>query len=213
MFLGIYFLQNPNDAITIAEILHDQDVDLLIESGSYQGASALFFATIMYQYRYNSKDKTIRPFKIITMDTSADAKGFIDRYPLLSNYINFISQGSTSEYSKSTVNSTFYEMKPKNVFILLDGDHYAQTVYEELSFYQNYLPNLGNYILVQGTRLSSRWHMKYCAQSKFDGPCNGPQEAVNLFLKNDNQKRFIIDQTKEYLFSTSHKGWIKRISL
>ncbi|CAF4267747.1 unnamed protein product, partial [Adineta steineri] len=47
-FLGVQFLQNPNDAITIAEILHDQDIDLVIETGTYRGGAALFFASIMY---------------------------------------------------------------------------------------------------------------------------------------------------------------------
>ncbi len=211
-FLGVHFLQNPNDAITIVEILHDQDIDLVIETGTYRGGAALFFASVMYQYRYNASQNVIRPFKIITMDISPEAKTYIDRYPLLASYITFIPSASVSEAAKSIVNRTFAELKPKNVFISLDGDHYATAVYEELVYYQNYVPNIGNYILVQDTRLSSKWHIMYCAAPKFDGPCNGPQEGLDWFLKNEGQGRFVIDPAKEYLFSTHHKGWLKRIA-
>ncbi|UJR19468.1 hypothetical protein I4U23_022599 [Adineta vaga] len=211
-YLGVHFLQNPNDAVTIAEILYDQDIDLVIETGSYRGAAALFFASIMYQYRYNASEKSIRPFKIITMDINPDAKTYINRYPLLASYITFIPHASVSSIAKSIVNNTFVEMKPANVFISLDGDHYAQAVYDELVYYQKFIPNIGNYILVQDTRLSSKWHTLYCAASKFDGPCNGPQEGVNWFLKNEGQGRFITDCNKDYLFSTHHKGWLKHIA-
>ncbi len=211
-FLGVHFLQNPNDAITIAEVLYNQDIDLVIETGTYRGAAALFFASIMYQYRYNASQEAIRPFKVITMDISPEAKTYIDRYPLLANYIIFIPHSSVSTTAKALVNLTYTQMKPKNVFISLDGDHYAAAVYNELVFYQNYIPNISNYILVQDTRLSSKWHTMYCATSTFDGPCNGPQEGVNWFLKNEGQQRFTIDTGIEYLFSTHHKGWLKRIA-
>ncbi|CAF1069757.1 unnamed protein product [Adineta steineri] len=209
-FLGVHFLQNPNDAITIAEILQDQDIDLVIETGTYRGGAALFFASIMYQYRYNASSKTIRPFKIVTMDINAEAKTYINRYPLLASYITFIPHGSMTEIAKSIVNRTFIEMKPKNVFISLDGDHYSKSVYNELVYYQNYLSKIGNYILVQDTRLSSKWHTLYCAEAKLGGPCNGPQEGVNWFLKNEGQGRFVSDPGKEYLFSTHHNGWLKK---
>ena len=211
-YLGISFLQNPNDAVTIIEILHEQDVDLIIETGTFQGASALFFASVMYQYRYNATDKKVRPFKIVTMDISPEAKALIERYPLLANYITFIHASSASDKARTVVNLTYTEMKPKNVFISLDGDHFARAVYDELVYYQNYIPNVGNYILVQDTRLSRKWHSYYCGQSEFDGPCNGPQEAVNWFLKNEGQGRFAVDPSKEYLFSTHHKGYLKRIA-
>ena len=208
-FLGVHFLQNPNDAITIAEILHDQDVDLVIETGTYRGGAALFFASIMYQYRYNATEKSISPFRIITMDISPEAKAYIDRYPLLAAYITFIPHTSVSDVAKSIVNRTFAEMKPANVFISLDDDHYAQALYDELVYYQRYAAKVQNYILVQDTRLSSPWHSLYCATAKFDGPCSGPQKGVNWFLKNEGQRRFGIDASKEYLFSTHHNGWLK----
>ena len=185
-------------------------MDLVIEIGAFYGASALFFASIMYQYRYHAKDKTVRPFRVISIDISPDPKPNIERFPLLANYITFIHDSSASDKAKSLVNVTFVEMKPKNVFISLDGDHTARPVYAELVHYQSYVPNLGNYILVQDTRLSRRWHTYYCTESAFDGPCNGPQEAVDWFLKNEGKDRFTIDPSKEYLFSTHHRGWLKR---
>lgn len=210
--MGVPFLQNPNDAITIAEILSDQDVDLVIETGSYRGGSALFFASVMYQYRYVPNQNTVRPFKIITIDITPDAKQFIERYPHLANYITFLQDGSASEKTKSFVNRTFMEMKPKNVFISLDGDHTARPVYDEAVYYQHFLPNIGNYILFQDTRVSVKWSPEYCSISTFDGPCNGPLEAVHWFLKNEGRDRFAIDREKEYLFTTNKNGWLKRIA-
>ncbi|CAF1177957.1 unnamed protein product [Rotaria magnacalcarata] len=210
-FLGVHFLQNPNDAITIAEILYNQDIDLVIETGTYRGAAALFFASIMYQYRYDAKNNSMRPFKIITMDINPEARKYIDQFTLLAPYILFIPESSVSPAARATVNKTVFEMKPANVFISLDGDHYAEAVYNELLYYQQYVVNISNYMLVQDTRLSRKWHTLYCGQSKYDGPCNGPQEAVNWFMKNDGHGRFEIDRAKEYLFSTHQKGWLKRI--
>jgi cephalosporin hydroxylase len=210
-YLGVHFLQNPNDAITIAEILYKQDIDLVIETGTYLGGAALFFASVMYQYRYNAVEKTLRPFKIITMDISPAARAHIDQFPLLASHIIFLPHSSASSAARSIVNTTFFNMNPQNVFISLDGDHYAEAVYNELLHYQQYSVKKGNYILVQDTRLSRKWHTMYCAASKYDGPCNGPQEAVNWFLKNNGSGRYISDTSKEYLFSTHHKGWLKRI--
>lgn len=206
-------MQNPNDAITIVEILQSQDVDFVIETGTYLGASALFFASIMYQYRYDSALKIIRPFKIVTMDVNGDAKASFEKFPLLSSYIIFIADSSASDEAKAIVNQTFIEMKPKNVFISLDGDHFAGAVYDELVFYEKYVANINNYILVQDTRLSRKWHPTYCLESRFNGPCNGPQEAVDWFLQNEGANRFEIDYSKEYLFSTHSRGWLKRIAV
>lgn len=211
-FLGIQFMQNPNDAITIAELLHQGDIDLVIETGSHLGASALFFASILYQSRYDPKLNTPRPFKIVTMDISPAARQQIDKFPLLASYITFIPHGSLTPTAQAIVNETFHRMQPKNVFVSLDGDHYAETVYQELVHYHRYLTNIGNIIVAQDSRLSSKWHQLYCAMSKYDGPCNGPQEAVNWFLKNEGKDRFMIDSSKEYLFSTHHNGWLKKIA-
>ena len=211
-YLGISFLQNPNDVISTVEILYEQDIDMIIETGTFQGASALFLASVMYQYRYNATNKTVRPFKIVTMDPNPEAKAVIERYPLLANYITFIHASSATDQARTVMNLTYTEMKPKNVFISLDGDHFAKAVYDELVYYQNYLPNVGNYILVQDTRLSRKWHPSYCVEASFNGPCNGPQEAVEWFLKNEGQGRFTIDPSREYLFSVHHKGWLKRIA-
>lgn len=211
-FLGVHFLQNPNDAVTIAEILFKQDIDLVIETGTYLGGGALFFASIMYQYRYNATEKSVRPFRIVTMDINPSARAFIERFPLLAPYIVFIPHSSASSVARSIVNSTFLELRPRNVFVSLDGDHYSEAVYNELIHYQQYSVNIGNYILVQDTRLSRKWHTLYCAQSAYDGPCNGPLEAVHWFLKKEGRGRFEIDPSKEYLFTTHPKGWLKRVA-
>ncbi|CAF0766903.1 unnamed protein product [Rotaria sp. Silwood1] len=146
------------------------------------------------------------------MDINPEAAQYINRFTLLAPYILFIPQSSASSVARSIVNKTFFEMRPANVFISLDGDHYAEAVYNELVYYEQYVVNISNYILVQDTRLSRKWHSLYCGQSKYDGPCNGPQEAVNWFLKNEGHDRFKIDLTKEYLFSTHHNGWLKRVA-
>jgi len=211
-FMGFKFLQNPNDAITIAEILFNQDIDLFIETGAFEGASALFFASLMYQYRYNATDKSVRPFKIITIDIDAKGKPNIDKYPLLSSFIEFIHDSSNSDKARQLVNVTFNQLKPKNVFISLDGDHTANAVYHELLYYSNLLTNIGNYILVQDTRLSRKWHPKYCQSSAFDGPCDGPLEGLQAFIKKQDKQRFIVDRQQEYLFSIHQHGFIKRIS-
>jgi cephalosporin hydroxylase len=167
----------------------------------------------MYHYRYNWNDKTVRPFKVISIDISLEPKANIERYPLLSSYITFIHDSSSSDKAKTMVNDIYKEMKAKNVFISLDGDHKARSVYNELVYYQQFLSNIGNYILAQDTRLSKKWFPDYCSESVFDGPCNGPEEAVQWFLKNEGKERFVIDPTQEYLFTTNHNGWIKRIAL
>lgn len=209
--MGVPFLQNPNDAISIAEILCSQDIDLLIETGSFFGGSALFYASIMYQYRYQANKTSVRPFKIITIDINSDAAPNINRFPLLSPFIHFRSDGSHSSDARSFVNKTFFEMKPANVFISLDGNHFSDSVYSELLYYQQFV-NVNNYILVQDTRLSRKWHHIYCIHSKYGGPCDGPQEAVNWFLKHEGSGRFEIDNSREYLFTTNQNGWLKRIA-
>ena len=147
------------------------------------------------------------------MDINPDARVLINKFSLLAPYIIFIPQSSASPVARMIANSAFWEMKPSNVSLSLDGDHHREAAYNELIHYHQYSVNMGNYILVQDTRLSRKWHQLYCAQSAYDGPCNGPEEAVHWFLKKEGHVCFEIDLSKEYLFSTHHKGWLKRVEI
>jgi len=166
---------------------------------------------VLYHCRYNSTTLNgPRPFKVVTIDVNVEPTTSFQRYPHLAKYIKFFQGSSTLDGAHRVANDTFNRVKPKNVFVSLDGSHTSEDVYEEMKFYQQFL-SIGNYLLVQDTRLSRKWHREYCARSAFDGPCNGPLEAVNHFMKNEGKGKFVIDKTREYMFSTHMNGWLRRI--
>ncbi len=86
------------------------------------------------------------------------------------------------------------------VMVILDSDHYARHVLEELELYSPFV-TLGSYLVVEDTNVN-----RHPVWRDF-GP--GPMEAVDAFLKVTTD--FSVDRSREkFHFTFNPKGYLKR---
>jgi cephalosporin hydroxylase len=183
-WLGVPTEKCPLDLWIYQEILHEVRPDLIVECGTNEGGSALFFASIC---------DLLTVGRVLTVD--------LVEYPgrPLHPRITYLHGSSTDEEVVESVRAA--ASAADKVMVVLDSDHTADHVYEELSRYAG-LVTCGSYLVVEDTNING-WPVL----SDF-GP--GPMEAVDRFLRQDD--RFVIDGTREKFFMTFNpRGYLRRI--
>lgn len=183
-WLGIPTLKCPLDLWVYQEIIYDLKPDIIIESGTYHGGSALFLATICDNLNHGL---------VLTIDINND----IDR--MKHSRVVYLSGSSISKDTLKAIKS--YIKDDDKVMVILDSEHNKDHVLSELWIYSEIVTK-GSYLIVEDTNLNG-----HPVWPDF-GP--GPMEAVREFLMSTNN--FTIDQTKEkYHLTFNPGGYLKRI--
>ena len=182
-WFGHELLKCPLDLWVYQELLVRTRPDFVIETGSYCGGSALYFAMLFDQLDHGH---------VITIDNAA--KPNRPEHSRIS-YIN----GSSTE--PEIVKRVCEEVGDRRAMAVLDSDHHAAHVYEELIAYSP-LVQVGDYLIVEDTNVNG-----HPVNPEF-GP--GPMEAVDKFLSENVQ--FEIDRRCErFLMTLYPRGYLKRI--
>lgn len=198
-WLGVSCHQNPMDQWMIQEILWDVQPDLVIETGTRHGGSALYYASIL---------ELIGKGKVVTVDIKPDHRKEISGWcknerlarneQLFSKRVVTLEGSSVDEDVLREMNK--YAKEAKTVLVILDSDHREEHVLNELRNYADFVTP-GSYLILQDTNLNGHpvpWNF---------GP--GPMEALNKWLKEDN--RFEIDKSiEEILFTWHPNGYLRR---
>jgi len=183
-WMGVPVLKYPTDMWTYQELLYALKPDLIIETGTFWGASALYFAHLCDILDHG---------QILTIDNEKR------EYPKKHSRITYLHGSSTANEIQEQVKAVANDKKI--VLVILDSDHSQKHVLAELAFYST-LVTVGSYLIVEDTNINGHPVRSEC------GP--GPFEAVEEFLKNNNQ--FVVDETKEkYLLTHNPRGYLKRI--
>lgn len=183
-WFGIESQKNPLDLWIYQEIIYEVKPDIIIECGTARGGSALYFANLL---------DLLNNGRVITIDIED-----LGNLPKHSRII-YLKGSSTSREIFDKVKNLIKEND--KVLVSLDSDHHKQHVLKELNLY-NELVSKGSYIVVEDTNING--HPVYIAHGE------GPMEAVNEFLKNNND--FIVDQSREKYFLTFNpNGYLKKI--
>lgn len=183
-FLGVEINKCPFDFFVYQEILYDIKPDIIIETGTKFGGSAYFLAVLCNE---------LKKGKVITVDT-VDQKNKPKH-----KRIKYLIGSSTDE--KIITNIKRDIKKGNKVLIILDSDHSADHVYNELMIYSQFVTK-GSYIIVEDTNVYG--HPVY----KEHGP--GPMEALEKFMKRNS--KFISDKSREKFYLTFNpNGYLKRI--
>jgi len=172
----------PMDMWVYQEIMQELRPDLIVETGTYQGGSALFFADVC---------DMLGGGRVISID--------IDPQPGLPEHerITYLLGSSTSEEILEKVRAE----AGGTVMVVLDSDHSAEHVGNELRAYAPMVP-VGSYLVVEDTNVNGNpilpgW-----------GP--GPREAVEEFLRENDG--YVVDETREKFFMTFNPGgYLKRV--
>ena len=149
---GIPVLKHPNDLLSIQEIIHDTDVDLLVETGTYKGGSAHCYADLGAD--------------VISVDKA------VSKDPPPHPNIEYIRGSSTSPRTLYLVNQACID---RRVMVLLDSDHSKANVTAELEAYA-LMVSVGCYLIVEDTALGRE------LQDTIHDDGDGPADALEDWL-------------------------------
>mmetsp|Transcript_1095 Transcript_1095/g.2380 ORF Transcript_1095/g.2380 Transcript_1095/m.2380 type:complete len:513 (-) Transcript_1095:676-2214(-) len=197
-WMGVITMQNPFDLLSIQDIIFTTKPDLIIETGTANGGSALLWASLM-------ELADIPDGRVITVDISPptwDSKGLHwggvaredpTKHRFWKKHVTFIQSGSLDGPALDQVREA--ASKAKKVLVLLDSDHSDKHVKGELDAYCP-LVTVGSYCIVEDTKMS-RWS------------ADGPLSSVFTFM--EKHPEFEVDRSRELLYTHHVSGYIRRI--
>lgn len=173
-WLGVGAQKCPLDLWQYQQIIHETTPDLVIETGTAQGGSALYLASIF---------DLVGRGRVVSVDIGTD-----DRRPTHPR-ITYLTASSTDPMVLDEVRQM--AEKASRVMVILDSDHRAPHVLAEMRLYGP-LVSPGNYMIVEDTNLNGH------PVARGYGP--GPMEAVEEFLVEDDS--FVVDHDRERFYLT-----------
>ena len=181
-WFGYHLIKTPLDLWIYQELLVRRRPDIVIQTGTLNGGSALFLAMMQDLLGHG---------RVISIDI--EEKPNRPTHPRLS-YI------TGSSVDQAVVAYASKQVGAGRAMVILDSDHRAGHVYDELLAYSP-LVQLGDYLIVEDTNLNG--HPVY---AEF-GP--GPMEAVNKFLA--ERDSFFVDKGCErFLMTLNPGGYLRR---
>jgi cephalosporin hydroxylase len=183
-WLGHRVQKFPADLIVYQEILAETRPDLLVETGTCNGGSALFIATVMDAIGHGT---------VLTIDVESQPNR--PEHPR----IEYVTASSTAP---EIVSRVVAQARPlERVMVALDSDHSRDHVARELECYAAVVTP-GCYLIVEDTNING-----HPVLEDF-GP--GPMEAVDAFLP--AHPEFERDATREKLLMTFNPGgYLRRL--
>ena len=188
-WLGVEVLKYPTDLLVYQEIIHEIRPDLIVETGTHHGGSALFFASIL---------DFIGRGQVISIDLHRGNN--LPHHPR----ITYLVGSSTSD--DIVVDVARRAEGLATVLVTLDSSHTKQHVAREIDIYRRFVTT-GSYLIVEDTKLNG--HPVFTRYEPDLG--EGPMEAVTEFLAKD--RTFRVDRSRERFFLTSNpNGFLLKIA-
>lgn len=189
-YKGVRLLKCPLDVWVYQQIIFETKPDLIIETGTSAGGSALFMADMCKVFGHG---------EVVTIDIR-DCKYEKDLDKFSGSGIHFIIDSSTSEATYEKVKK-LAEGK-KSVMVILDSLHEKNHVLKEMEMYGK-LVTKGNYMIVEDTNFNG--HPIFVPHSNYEGPF----EAVEAYFKKYSD--FEIDKSREaHLMTFNANGYLKK---
>jgi cephalosporin hydroxylase len=182
-WLGHVVRKCPLDLWIYQELLVRNRPDLVIETGTLYGGSALFMATIMDVMDHG---------RVVTIDK--EPKPDRPLHPRISYWTG-------SSIDEAIVCEAREAAGGGRVMAVLDSEHSAAHVFQEIVCYSPLL-QVGDYLIVEDTNVNGHpTHPNF-------GP--GPMEAVEKFLSQTDE--FVVDaRCERFLITMNPRGYLKRI--
>jgi len=190
-WMGVQTSQNPCDPWAMQEIISEIKPDLIIETGTWLGGSALYFAMVLEQ---------VHPAgKVITVDIDDYRGPAAEAHPVFRNNVIFLEGDSVSPAVLKRIKKL--AGVNKKVMVTLDSLHTKEHVLKELRLYSRFV-SIGSYLIVQDTNIHGH--------PVFPEFPEGPMEALREFLRERDD--FVIDESREKFLLTAYpSGYLKRI--
>jgi cephalosporin hydroxylase len=190
-FQNVQIEKNPLDLWMMQQIIYEVQPDFIIETGTWKGGSALYFA-------HTLNGMGLERSKVITVDIQ-DVHQIASAHPLWKKYVTAFTGSSTDP---DIVGKIAQLAKGKKTLITLDSDHSMAHVLKEMNLYAP-LVSSGSYLVVEDTYIDG-----VPTDPEF-GP--GPMAAVRRFLEEGGDKILEQDVTREaYIMTFNPGGWLRR---
>jgi cephalosporin hydroxylase len=182
-WLGVPIQKSPLDCWIYQEIITELRPDLIVETGTDRGGSALFLATIC---------DAVGNGRIVSIDIRSASQV---KHPR----VTFLVGDSTSEEILTQVRAAAHGTERR--IVILDSDHSETHVARELRAYRDFV-SIGSSLVVEDTNVNAHPVLPE------HGP--GPMEAVQRFVREDSD--FVIDRAREkFLLTYFPSGFLKRV--
>jgi cephalosporin hydroxylase len=189
-FMGRHVVKSVADLWNYQEILFDLKPRLVVEFGTNQGGSALYFASIMRCIRNN--------FLVLTVDVTMD---LVDATTRRDQNIEFMECRSTEPRVAERIKALRAEYAGP-VFFILDSDHSAQNVHAELVMLRD-LTTKGDYVIVEDSNINGH--------PVLPGWGPGPFEAMqSYFEKFPNDYTRDIERGRKFGITYATHGFLAR---
>ena len=182
-WLGAQALKNPLDLWIYQEIVFETRPELIVETGTYRGGSALYLASLC-DLMGNGEVVSI------------DIEPMRNDYPVHPRVTYLAGRSSTDP---AVIDEVRDRARGRPVLVILDSDHSQAHVEAELAAYAELIP-IGCYLIVEDSNIG---------QIRKDlSP--GPLEAVETFLSLSNE--FETDREREkFLITFNPSGYLRRV--
>ena len=182
-WLGAQALKNPLDLWIYQEIVFETRPQLIVETGTYRGGSALYLASLCD-----------------LMDSgevlSIDIQPVREDYP---SHPRVTYLGGRSSTDPEVVDEVRERAGGRPILVILDSDHSQKHVEAELAVYAPLVP-VGSYVIVEDSNIG---------RIRKD-LMPGPLEAVETFLAQTDE--FVIDREREkFLITFNPSGYLRRV--
>lgn len=204
-WMGVMIDKPPVDLWNYQEVIWEVKPKVIIETGTANGGSALYFAHLLDLLSAQTGHDGI----VITVDVDdGEVSEQINclrtnsgKHPEHSR-IKYILGSSVEERTALEVMSHIDGSAP--VMVILDSDHTKHHVRLELEIYHP-LVSVGSYLVVEDSNVNG--HPVY---DEFGA---GPYEAIEAWIR--HHPEFVIDREREerFLYTHNPSGWLKRVEM
>ena len=185
-WLGHAVRKLPLDMWVYQEIIHEVRPDLIVETGTRFGGSALFMANLCDLLDHG---------EVVTVDISADAQPAHPR-------VTYVDGSSTDADVVAAVRRRASDAD--RVLVILDSDHREHHVKAEIAAYKD-LVTIGSYLIVEDSNTGGH------PVQNIEVPNGGPMVAIKVLLASD--RRFEVDESRERYFVTLNpEGYLRRVA-
>ncbi len=183
-YFGVKTLKNPLDFWVYREIIVEVQPDVIVEVGTAYGGGALAMAHILDH---------LGKGRIIGLDHQHETvPAFVKEHPRITLF--------SGEACQSFPKVQAAIQSGETVLVIEDSSHSYENT---LAVLQTYGPlvTLGSYLIIEDSN---------CHHGVDIGPCPGPYEAVEQFLRETDD--FEVDRSRESFFITwNPRGYLKRV--
>jgi len=189
-FLGVPCLKSVSDMWNYQEIISALCPSLVIEFGTYNGGSALYYSTILNQVNSNSK--------VFSVDIN---HSMVPEYILSNPHIEFLECSSSEKQVAKRISELRTEF-PGPVFVIADSDHNKGHVLAEMRLLRPLLVK-GDYLVVEDSNINGH--------PVLEGWGEGPMEAIDTYVEEfpEDFDRDLLREEK-FGFTFAPKGFLVR---